>query len=523
MGLPRATALRGPATRSDIGPRESSYIPTGCLAHAAVAPGDVGRMRLEQLVSYARLAAAFGAIVLLASCAPDLGPVPNPSTPDTYATAKSFAGPESQWPDEKWWLSYQDPELDSLIETALRGGPDVKIAEARLREAEGERQQSGASLWPNLSADASAGPNEISLNQGFPEQFKSFLPKGWHDQGQITANFDYDLDLLGKNRAALAAATSEAEAARIDVAAARLALSTSVASAYADLLRLTSDRAAAQDAVDVRKQSAALVHLRAAQQLENAGVVAQADAQIGAAQADLDAIDGNIAKTRNAIAALLGKGPDSGQEIPLPSNPHLGPFGLPRNLAADLIGRRPDIVAARLRAEAAADRIDVAHADFYPNIDLSADYGLQSFDIKDLFTADSLIGHVGPAIHLPIFSGGIIEGRYRSARAEYDEAVAQYDRALSNALREVADSIADQRTISNELTHSRQSLSEVENAYRIAKLRYQGGLSRYLDVLTAEDTLLVERRNVADLTAQSFSQNVELVRALGGGFSATPD
>jgi NodT family efflux transporter outer membrane factor (OMF) lipoprotein len=190
---------------------------------------------------------------------------------------------------------------------------------------------------------------------------------------------------------------------------------------------------------------------------------------------------------------------------------------LPQDLAADLIGRRPDIVAAKLRAEAAADRINVAHADYYPNIDLSAFYGVQAFDAKDLFTADSLMGHVGPAIHLPIFDGAI-EGRYRAARAEYDEAVATYDRTLSLALKDVADTIADQRSLRNELTDSRASVAAAEKAYRIATLRYQGGLSRYLDVLTAEDTLVVERQRVADLEAQAFADDVALVRALGGGF-----
>ena len=124
---------------------------------------------------------------------------------------------------------------------------------------------------------------------------------------------------------------------------------------------------------------------------------------------------------------------------------------------------------------------------------------------------------MGPAIHLPIFDGAI-EGRYRAARAEYDEAVATYDKTLSLALKDVADTIADQRSLRNELTDSRASVAAAEKAYRIATLRYQGGLSRYLDVLTAEDTLVVERQRVADLEAQAFADDVALVRALGGGF-----
>jgi len=457
------------------------------------------------------------ALASLAACAPDLGQAPEPGSPGAYTTTSTFAAPERAWPGDEWWGAYHDQELDTLIQTALAAAPDMRIAQARLGQAQAAEQQSGAALLPTLGVNAQGGPTEVTRNQGFPDQFKSFLPKGWHTNGEIAGDLAYEFDLFGKNRAALAAATSDAQAAQVDVAEARLTLSTSIAAAYADLLRLAADRTAAQDAVRVRQQSAALVHQRLSQQLENAGVAAQADAQIGAAQADLDAINGSITKTRDAIAALLGQGPDAGLAVPVPTNPQLAPFGLPHDLAADLIGRRPDIVAARLRAEAAADRIEVAHADYYPNIDLTASYGVQSFDIKDLFMADSLMGHVGPAIHLPIFDG-TIEGRYRAARAQYDEAVATYDKTLSLALQQAADAIADERALSSELSHSHQSLSAAEEAYRIAKLRYQGGLSRYLDVLTAEDTLVLERQKVADLEARSFAEDVALVRALGGGF-----
>src|SRR6185312_2290547 len=237
--------------------------------------------------------------------------------------------------------------------------------------------------------------------------------------------------------------------------------------------------------------------------------------------ADLDRIDGQIALARNQIAALLGKGPDRGLEVALPASPKLKAFGVPANLAANLIGRRPDVVAARLRATAAAKRIDAAHADFYPNINLTGYVGYQSFGIKDLISPASLIGQIGPAISLPIFDGGRIEGAYRGARAQYDEAVATYDQTLTTALREVADAVVNQRELAKELEHSRAALAASEDAYRVAQQRYGAGLSRYLDVLTSEDTLVVQRRTVADLQARAFTQDVALVRALGGGFHMT--
>ena len=458
------------------------------------------------------------ASLALTACVPDLGLMPTEKPPSTYATEKSFAAPPTDWPGADWWTAYNDKELDALIAEGTANAPDLKIAEARLRQADAAAQQSEADLWPTLTGNATISETRASLNQGFPTQFESFLPHGWHDQGQVTGNLSYDLDLFGKNRAAFAAATSEADAARVDLASSLLSLSSAIASAYANLVQLTADRDAAIDALNVREQSAGLLRQRFSQQLENAGAVSEAESRTHAAEADLDRIEGQIALARNQLAALIGKGPDRGLVIPLPANPKIKPFGVPANLAADLIGRRPDIVAARLRATAAASRIDVAHADFYPNINLTGYLGYQALGVSDLLLPSSQIGQIAPALSLPIFNHGRIEGNYRNARAEYDEAVATYDRTLTTALHEVADALVNQRELDKELAHSRAALASSEDAYRVSQQRYGAGLSRYLDVLTSEDTLVTQRQTVADLQARAFVQDVALVRALGGGF-----
>lgn len=463
------------------------------------------------------------ALGLVAACAPDLGPLPQPKGEAQLATEKSFAAPDRPWPAQDWWTAYRDPQLTALIAEGLAGSPDIRAAEARVRAADALAQQSGAALYPHLTANGSVSEERQSLNMGFPKQFQAFLPHGWHDQGQVTGNVSYDLDLFGANRAAFASATSEADAAGVDLAGARLTLSTAIASAYAELVELVADRAAAQASLSEREQSADLVRQRASQQLENQGEVAQALSRSAGARADLDQIDGQIALARNQLAALVGKGPDRGLELALPGDVQLEPFGAPTTLGVDLIGRRPDIVAARLRAEAASSRIKVAHAAFYPNINLNGDLGYQAIGIQDLISPASMIGQIGPAISLPIFDGGRIEGGYRNARAQYDEAVANYDKTLTNALHEVADALANQRELTAELAHAREALTQSEDAYRIATLRYQGGLSRYLDVLTSEDTLVAQRRRVTDLQARAFGQDVALVRALGGGFATSAD
>jgi NodT family efflux transporter outer membrane factor (OMF) lipoprotein len=476
------------------------------------------RAQYGALRSLAQAAALSMPLLALAACAPDLGAKPDPASIESFATQKSFAAPNARWPDADWWKAYGDPQLDGLMDEALAGSPDLKIAAARARQADGAAEQSGAALLPSLTANASGSEYRPSLNEGFPKQFQKLLPHGWHSQARVTGDLNYDIDLFGRDRAAFAAATSDAQAAQIDADEARLTLSASVATAYANLVQLTADREAAQDAVNVRAQSADLIGQRLRAKLENSGELSQENARVESAKADLDRIDGQIALARNQLAALLGKGPDRGLDIALPHAAKIAPFGVPSSLPADLLGRRPDIVAAKLRAEAAASRIDVAHANFYPNIQLTGFMGQQAVGISDLISPASRIGQIGPAISLPIFDGGKLNGEYRSARAEYDEAVASYDKTLTGALHDVADALANQRELSAELAHARAALGESENAWRIATLRYKAGLSRYVEVLTAEDTLVTQRRDVADLQAKSFAQDVALVEALGGGF-----
>ena len=235
------------------------------------------------------------------------------------------------------------------------------------------------------------------------------------------------------------------------------------------------------------------------------------------ARADIVALDEAIQLTRNRIAALLGAGPDRGRSIARPSLNSV-PIGIPANAGIDLVGRRPDIVAARLRAEAAGDRIKVARADFYPNLNLSALVGLQSLGLGNLLEGSSSYGTGGLAISLPVLDAGRIQGRYRGARADYETAVARYDSTLITALRETADAVASRRAADQRLAELRNALASAEEASRIAGLRYSGGLSNQLPALTADDTLLAVRRAVADLEARRLALDIALIRALGGGY-----
>jgi NodT family efflux transporter outer membrane factor (OMF) lipoprotein len=231
------------------------------------------------------------------------------------------------------------------------------------------------------------------------------------------------------------------------------------------------------------------------------------------------AVDEEIAQTRNRLAALLGAGPDRGTSIARPASVHLKVFGLPEQLAAELLGRRPDVVAARWRAEAAAKRIGAARAQFYPNINLAAYIGQQALYANLLWKASSQIGSVGPAVSLPIFEGGRLRAQYRGAQADYDDAVAAYDTTLVQALQQVADAAASERALSVRLKESRAALEADEEAYKLTRMRYEGGLSNYQSVLLAEDAVLQARLTVADLDARAFTLDVQLVQALGGGYT----
>ena len=466
-----------------------------------------------------RCVAAIMASSMLASCAavPDLGARPTMRPAASIAATQSLAATQQgNWPTGQWWSAYGDPQLDALIAEGLQGAPDVAVAAARFRQAQGFAEQAGAAALPTVDARGGANLAKQSYNVGIPAEF---VPHGWQDTGQAALSLSFDLDLWGRNRAALAAATSERDAARIEMDQARLMLTTAIASAYADLSRLYLERDVQQNALEVRMATQKLVANRVQSGLDTRGELKQADAGIPAARVDLGATDEAIAITRHQIAALIGAGPDRGNSITRPATASLTARGLPADVTTNLVGRRPDVAAARARAEAAASRIKVARADFFPAISLSGLIGLQALGLENLTKSGSSYGNVGPAVSLPIFHGGALRGQYRGARGTYDEAVANYDKTVLSAYREVADTVSSQQMLSIRLSDAKLALDDSEEAYGIATKRYNGGLSTYLDVLTAEERVLQSRRILADLNARALILDIQLVRALGGGFT----
>jgi NodT family efflux transporter outer membrane factor (OMF) lipoprotein len=457
-------------------------------------------------------------MLLATACAavPDLGPKPMPAAASTYASAQSLSGEASAWPADGWWKAYNDPQLDALIGEGLAGSPDLAAATARFHTAQGLAQQAGAALLPSVDAAASVDEQKVSRNTAAGH----LAPSGWNATGTGALSFNLDLDLFGKNRAALRAAKKDAQAARFDVDEARLLLTTGIASSYADLAALYAQRDNLQAALDIRTQTLKFVQARYNAGLETIDTVRQAEARIPQTRGDIAATDEAIMLDKHALAALVGAGPDHALSIERPSSATLRAQGIPADASINLIGRRPDIAVARMRVEASAERIKEARAAFYPDINIGALVGLQSLGLSNLFHSGSQFASVSPAVTLPIFHGGALQGQYRGARGQYDEAVAQYDGEVIQALRETADTVTSQKQLGQRLGEAQASLAAYEDALRVARGRYNEGLTNYLTVLTAEESVVNARLAVAQLQSRAFTLDVQLVRALGGGFDA---
>ncbi|EZP71515.1 putative outer membrane efflux protein [Novosphingobium resinovorum] len=461
---------------------------------------------------------ALASASLVSGCAsiPNIAPGPVVLPVSQPQSAKTLQAQATDWPADEWWRRYGDPQLDTLVAEAIASSPTLEIATARYHRAEAVVGGAKASNLPQLSLGASFAEAKASYWNGVPY---AGVPKGVNDAASLRLSMDWQLDFFGRNRAAIAAAISAREAARADEAQARLLLTTSVVDAYVDYLGYVREAALADDAVRVRERTSELVGKRRDRGLETLASAAQAVSGLATAHQLANAAAEAVNLTKLRIAALVGAGPDRSLDLILPQTPNLRTFGLPANIPADLVGKRPDLRSARFRLEARASQVKQARAGFYPSVNLSAFIGPQVLGLSQFFNSESLAGNVGPAISLPIFRGGALSANLRGARADYDEAVASYNETLLHALQDVAQVATSQRALEEQLAFATSAQSSAEVAYRAANERYRGGLLNYINVLSAENTLIAARRAVSQLETRRFMLDVALVRALGGGVS----
>ncbi|MGH8267427.1 MAG: efflux transporter outer membrane subunit, partial [Steroidobacteraceae bacterium] len=342
----------------------------------------------------------------------------------------------------------------------------------------------------------------------------------YSSDARVALDFSYEIDFWGRNRALLAAARSGVRAADADRAAARLALAVAVVRAYIQLdlsyalLDVASQNLAQQTSI------LELTQQRVSAGLENTARVKQSEGMLALTRAGVAASQANIELSRNQLGALLGAGPDRGQDLKRPSLAAPAGLALPSSLPADLLGRRPDVAAARAQVEGAARRVSAARAEFYPNVNLMAFAGLQSIGLSKLFEASDRIVGAGPALSLPVFNRRQLRGALEARQAQFDESVGRYNQTLIDAVHDVADVVANWRALERETTEQQTALDAAQRAYDLTADRYRAGLDNYLSVLSSENQVLLAQGLRAQLQARRLTFSVELVQALGGGYSA---
>ncbi|XPV69509.1 MAG: efflux transporter outer membrane subunit [Halarcobacter sp.] len=421
------------------------------------------------------------------------------------------------WPKESWWKVYGDKQLNLLISEALKDSPNMISAMARLNEADAYTQVIKSTNLPQISANAQVTKEKHSYNYITPP---SVTPKGWNDYGQATLNFSWELDFWGKNRATIAASISNVEAMKAELAQTRLTLSSAIASNYAQLARLYANMDELKEYLIVQNKLLVLLNQRYENGLENKSTVDDAKSLLANTQGDVLSLDEQISLQKNKIAALMGAGPNRALKITRPTiDFYQIRFGLPDDLAVNLLGRRPDIMAARMQVESKEYLIKEKKAEFYPNINLSAFIGLQSLGLNLLNEKDSYMGSVGPAISLPIFSAGRLKGDLRRNISIYEQAVANYNQTITQALKEVADAGTSQKSLTKQISRSLEALNSSKEAYEIKTKRYEGGLSNYLEVLYSQENLINAKRNFINQKSRALTLDIALKYALGGGYN----
>ena len=466
------------------------------------------------------LALALMSCALVAGCIHDRDwHAPRPVEASSLAAERTLASAqinEDAWPDDNWWHAYGDAQLDALMTEALAGSPSLQIAQARLRQAQAVATSASAARLPNTTVDAETTRQRYSANGISPPPFAG----NWYTDGRVALDFSYDLDFWGHNREVLESARANVRAAEADHAAARLALTVAVARAYFNLSLQFALLDIANASLVQQNTILDLTQQRASRGLENVARVKQSAGSVALTRAGVQYQEAAIRTVRAQLGALVGKGPDRGADLQRPALQAPQKVELPTALPADLLGRRPDIVAQRWRVESATRGISAAEAAFYPNVNLAAFAGFQAIGLGNLFNGGSAIAGAGPAVSLPIFNRRQLRGALQSQQAQYEYAVAQYNQTVIDAVNEVANVVTSWDGLVKESDEARIAEDAAQSAYSISRERYRAGLDNYLTVLSSENQVFFTQSLRAQLLARELNLTADLVRALGGGYSA---
>lgn len=417
------------------------------------------------------------------------------------------------WPESDWWKQLGDAQLNGLVQEALRDSPDMQMASARAHQAIAAASAANADRMPTLNANADVTRSRLSRSQDPSGQ------GGRYDTVRdLNLTFSYTFDLWGGQRDAWEAALGEARAAQVDSHAARLTLAADVARAYSALGHAYRVRDLSSDDLKRTRQMLDLSRRRLQAGIDSHYQFQQTESLEASSQAQLISAEKQLKSAQIALAVLLGKGPDRGLEIARPEVLSPSAVALPSTLPAELLGRRPDVIAARWRVEAASKHVAAAKTRFYPNLNLTAVAGTQSLLGDALFGSASRFFNIAPAISLPIFDGGRLRAGLDAEDANYDLAVAQYNKMLVGALGDVSDTLEQLGAAGQQINAQQRATDIAQDSYNTVLQRYGSGVGNYLDVLSIEQQLLETQRHLADLNAEQIDLSIQLMQALGGGF-----
>ena len=435
--------------------------------------------------------------------------------PQSFATQQSIPSDQGRWPATDWADQFGDAQLKALLAEALQGSPTLAQARARIAAAAAYTETAKSSTLPKVGASYSFTREQYSGTALIPPPYAG----SWQSENEGLLTASYDLDLWGKNREALKASMSQLQASEADAEVVKLTLTSAIARNYNQLARLYALHDIAQQEVEQREQIDRITAGRIANGLDTEVERKTAQANLATSRAALASFDGSIVTTRYQLAALLGAGPDRGLSIARPTLGIGDEVRLPDNLPADLVSRRPDLVAARWRVDALTHDVKEAKAEFYPDINLSAAIGLDAFGFGRFLTAASRTANAGPAVHLPIFDGGELRAQLKGRYADFDDAVAGYNQTLVTALSEVATQLAQIRSTDTQLGDAEAAQDAARSAYQLALTQYKAGLTNQLTVLNADTNALAADESVANLKMNRRDQQIALAQALGGGYT----
>jgi NodT family efflux transporter outer membrane factor (OMF) lipoprotein len=459
--------------------------------------------------------------LLLAGCA--VGPKyqrPQVQAPTAYKTEGPWrvAAPKDSIPKGAWWEIFNSEELNGYELQLLKANQSLAASQDRLAQARSLAKVASASLFPQLSTDPSADRSRTSANRA---QISIIAPRVPITQNLFNVPFslNYEPDLFGKYRKNLEASNATLQSTAADLQNTQLVLTAELAADYFTLRELDAETAVVQKSVDIQQKGLQLVVNR-----HNGGVasgldLAQQQTLLDSTVTQLHLVQEQRANYEHAIAVLTGN-PASTFSIPVaPLNTAVP--AIPLGVPSDLLERRPDVATAERQMAYENALVGVAKAAFYPQLTISGGGGFQSTDITTLFTGPSAMWALGGDLLQPIFQGGRIRANYEATKSAYDESVANYRESVLTAFQQVEDGLSNLSTLSDAAASQQAAVKDSERYLDIANNRYVGGVTTYLDVITAQSTLLTNERLATQLLGQQMVTSVYLVKALGGGWDAS--